>query len=125
VYIQILSGSLISAAPGLVGWIVALIMASMIVKRGGSRAERFLLAGVLLMLIQCLLNIPVSALFVWLRDITDMTNVEIASYLSIYNIIRDCIGLAGIVCLVYAFWVRFWRERGRNTQVQSDVGAVD
>jgi len=106
-YTHAVIGGVISSAPSLVGWIVAFVLAAIMLRRGGGRAERFLLTGASLMLVQSLIAIPTTALSIWLTVDRGMTNVEAASVLSIFGLVRGCIGLAGIICLVYAFWVKF------------------
>jgi len=106
-YIQAIIGGIASSAPALVGWIVAAVLAAMMLRRGGARAERFLLIGACLMLLASVLAIPTSALGMWLQTSREMTAVQTAFRLSIFGLVRDLIGLAGIICLVYAFWVKF------------------
>lgn len=106
-YAHVMLGSLVSSAPSLVGWIIAVVLATKMLRRGGSRAERFLLIGASLMLVQSLAAIPTSAVGNWLMIDRGMTSVKAASVLSIYGLIRGCIGLGGIICLVYAYWIRF------------------
>jgi len=106
-YIQAIIGGLFSSAPALVGWIVAVVLAAIMLRRGGARAERFLIIGACLMLLASILAIPTSALSIWLLAGREMTNVQAASWLSIFGLVRGLIGLAAIICLVYAFWVKF------------------
>lgn len=106
-YSQVVIGKLLVLAPSLVGWIVAVVLAAIILKRGGARAERFLVIGASLMLLGSLLDIPTPALSMWLSVAKGMTNVKAASVLSVFGLVRGCIGLAGIICLVYAFWVKW------------------
>ena len=101
----VLSG-LISAAPYLAAWIVAIIVAVIMLRRGGSRAERFLLAGSCLMLASTLVSVPIAAIVPWLVE-GGASRVEAASVISGFNLFRGFIGLAGIICLVYAFWIKF------------------
>ena len=110
-YASVILSGLYSSAPALVGWIIAVVLAAIMLKRGGARAERFLLAGVSLMLLQSLLAIPTSALGIWLNADRGMTNVDIAFWLSMFGLIRGCVGLPGIICLVYAFWVKFKKRQ--------------
>ncbi|GAH79289.1 unnamed protein product [marine sediment metagenome] len=97
-------GGLVYSAPALVGWIVAVVLAAIMLRRGGARAERFLLVGACLMLLASILVIPTA---MWLRPIREMTNVQTTFWFSIFGLIRGVIHLAGIICLVYAFWVKF------------------
>jgi len=106
-YIQAIIGGIASSAPALVGWIVAVVLAAIMLRRGGARAERFLLIGACLMLLASILSIPTSAFGIWLQIGQEMTNVQTAFWLSIFGLVRGLIGLAGIICLVYAFWVKF------------------
>jgi len=110
VYTHVLLGGLVSSAPSLVGWIVAVVLVTIMLRRGGSRAERFLLIGASLMLVQSLAAVPTSALGNWLMIDKGMPSVKAAFVLSIYGLIRGCIGLGGIICLVYAYWVRFKKK---------------
>ena len=100
-------GGILSSIPSLVGWIIAVIFASIMLRRGGARAERFLLIGACLMLISSVLAIPTSALGIWLQTGREITNVQTAFWLSIFGLFRGIISLAAIICLVYAFWVKF------------------
>ena len=101
----VLSG-LINAAPSLVAWIVAIIVAVIMIRRGGGRAERFLLSGSCLMLVSALLSVPIPAIVPWLVE-GGASRVEAASMISGFNLFRGLIGLAGILCLIFAFWIKF------------------
>lgn len=105
-YAQVIAGGFLSSAPALVGWIVGVILAVIMLKRGGARAERFLLIGACLMLLASFLAVPTQALNLWLHTGQGMPNAKIAFWLSMYGLFRGIIGLAGIICLVYAFWVK-------------------
>ena len=77
--------------------------------------QRFLIAGAGLKIISNLLNIPAAAIAPWLvqagRSVPDA-----ASMLSGYGIFCNVVGMAGIICLVYAFWVKF-KERNLEGEV--------
>ncbi len=103
---SIMLGGLIMAAPSLAAWIVAIVVAVIMLRRGGGRAERFLLSGSCLMLVSTLFTVPTAAIAPWLVE-GGASRVEAASVLSGFNLFRGLVGLAGILCLVYAFWVKF------------------
>jgi uncharacterized membrane protein len=96
-------------APALALWIAVIVFAAIMLRRGGGRAERFMITGAGLKIISNLLGIPVAFIPIWLVDRGYSTDsaVSIASNCSIFI---NVIGMAGIICLVYAFWVKF-RER--------------
>ena len=100
-------GGLVDSVPPLVGWIVAIILAVIMLRRGGGRAERFLLAGASLMLVQSLIAILTATLSIWLTADRGMAATEAAFVLGMFGLIRGLVGLAGIICLVYAFWIKF------------------
>ena len=103
---SIMLGGLITAAPYLVAWIVAIIVAVIMLRRGGGRAERFLLSGSCLMLVSTLFTVPMPAIAPWLVE-GGASRVEAASVISGFNLFRGLVGLVGILCLVYAFWIKF------------------
>lgn len=96
----------------LIAWLVALIFAIKMVRRGSGRAERFLLAGVCLMLADSLISsvfavLQPFALF-WLAEIEHSARPEgFIVLLSGVNALMGIVALAGIICLVYAFWLKF------------------
>ena len=86
-----------------------IIFAAVRLRRGGGRAERFLITGAGLKIIGNLLSIPLAFVPVWLADRGYGTE-NAAATASAIGISVKVIGMAGIICLVYAFWVKF-RER--------------
>jgi len=106
-------GPLIGVTPSLAIWIVVIVLAAIMLRRGGGRAERFLIAGAGLEIISSLLNIPTVAIVPWL--IQGGSSITYAnSVIFGYEIFRGVVGMAGIICLVYAFWVKFkaWNSEG-------------
>ncbi len=99
-------GGLIGVAPGLTFWIVVIVLVAGMLHRGGGRAERFLVAGASIKILSNLLNIPVVAIVPWLVD-RGYSVTDAISWLSGYGIFCNVVGMAGIICLVYAFWVKF------------------
>ncbi len=94
---------LITAAPPLAGWIVAIVLAVVMLRRGGGKAERLLFAGVSLMLVNSLILVLSEGLAMWLHD----TGMSLGSAFSGVLWVGRLISLAGIICLVYAFWIKF------------------
>lgn len=101
-YLMFLMGS----APALILWIAVVIFAAIMLRRGGGRAERFLISGAGLKIISNLLILPSLAILHWL--INKGYSMDYAnSVVSGYGIFCNVISMAGIICLVYAFWVKF------------------
>jgi cytochrome bd-type quinol oxidase subunit 2 len=105
VEISIFTAGLINAAPSLIIWIAAIVL-GLLLRRKGGRAEKFLLAGTIVMLVSSLLMILGVALVPYLVD-RGATMADAASAARSLNLLRNVIGMAGIICLVYAFWVKF------------------
>ena len=104
--ISMFLGVLTGVAPYLAGWIAVIILAAIMLRRGWGRAERFLVAGASLKLVSNLLHIPAIAIVPWL--IQEGSSITYANSVAFgYGIFRGVIGMAGIICLVYAFWVKF------------------
>ena len=106
-----------TAAPALVLWIAVIVFAIMMLKRGGGRAERFLVAGAGLKIIGNLLSTLSIVIIPWL--VSAGYGVDYASpVVTGYGMFWKVVGMAGIVCLVYAFWVKF-RLRSSGEAVTS------
>ena len=104
--------SLMGVGPALALWIAVVIFATIVLRRGGGRAERFLVAGASLKIISNLLSIPSFAILHWF--ISRGYSIDYAnSVVTGYGIFCKVIGMAGIICLVYAFWVKF---KTRNSE---------
>ena len=102
----VLIGGLIGLSPNLAFWIAVIVLAAIMSRRGGGRAERFIIAGAGLKLVSNLLNIPAAAVVPWL--IHGGASVDYASSAaSGFGILRGVVSMAGITCLVYAFWMKF------------------
>ncbi len=106
VFNGVLVGGLIGVAPYLAGWIATIILMVILLRRGGGRAERFVIAGASLKLLSNLLNIPAAAIVPWLVQ-RGATITYASSAVLIYQIGRGVVNMAGVICLVYAFWVKF------------------
>lgn len=99
-------GGLVGVSPNLAFWIAVIVLASIMLRRGGGRAERFIIAGASLKLVSNLFNVPAAAIAPWL--VNRGTSIEYASSVaSGFGILRGVVSMAGITCLVYAFWVKF------------------
>ena len=93
-------------APSLALWIAVIIFAVIMLRRGGGRAERFLIAGGSIKLIGNLLGIANIFTGPWLfYEFVGTDNVT--TILSGFAITRNIVSMAGLVCLLYAFWVKF------------------
>ena len=95
--------SFVGRIPYLAAWIVAVVFAARMVRRGGEKAEKFLLTGCSLMLFNQVVMPFLGALSRWMVHEQGMP----ISAIGIAQIPIGILTLAGIVCLVYAFWVKF------------------
>ncbi len=113
--ISMFFGPLLGVSPALVLWIAAVVFAAVRLQRGGVRAERFLVAGASLEIISNLLIVPMAFIPVWLAGggYSTYYAVSVASGCAMF---LNVIGMAGIICLVYAFWLKF--------EMRNSVGAV-
>ena len=97
---------LLASTPALALWIAVIVYGAVKLKHGGGRAERFLIAGGSIKLLGNLLVVPPFFIAPWLfhQDYSvDYVNT-VSAGLSIF---RNVFSMAGILCLVYAFWVKF------------------
>ncbi len=107
---QIVEISILSYIPEMLAWGIGIVLAALMVRRGGSKAEKLFLAGCCLMFATKLAT-PLLSEFVRSLPRDGMSYTEIALRMSLFTgIPTSILGLAGLVCLVYAFWVRFRRR---------------
>jgi len=97
---------LLGSTPALALWIAVIIFGAVMLRRGGGRAERFLIAGGSIKLLGNLLIIPTFFITPWLFH-QDYSTEYINTVRTGLSIFRNTISMAGITCLVYAFWVKF------------------
>jgi hypothetical protein len=99
-------GALAGVAPALAGWTAVIVLAAIILRRRGGRAERFLVAGASLKLLSSLLAVPAAGIAPWLLH--GGASIDYAnSVVTCFGVLRGVVSMAGIICLVYAFWVKF------------------
>jgi hypothetical protein len=87
-------------------WIAVIIFAAVMLGRGGGRAERLFIAGASIKLAAVLLGIPANSILVWLIGKGHETDY-VSSVLIGSSIFLEAVSMAGILCLVYAFWLKF------------------
>ena len=106
-YFASVGPALLFCSPVLVGWIVGIVLATRMLKKGGGKAERLLLIGCCLMLAEMLISPFAQVFTIRLIEERTITVQSIGITLGIAGIPFAIISLAGIVCLVYAFWIKF------------------
>ena len=108
-YFEIIGSSFLGHIPSLVAWLVGIVFAMRMVRQGGGKAEKLLLAGCSLMFVTQIVIPFLSGIAWWLVHERGMSRA-LASGLAV-SLPMGVLGLAGIVCLVYAFWLRFRARR--------------
>jgi hypothetical protein len=97
---------LLARTPILLFWIAVIIFGAVMLGRGGGRAERFLIAGAVIKIVVNVLAIPSPVISSWFIG-EGRETADIITFSKGYSIVLGIISMAGMVCLVYAFWCRF------------------
>ena len=108
-YFEIIGSSFLGHTPGLLAWLVGIVFGVRMVRQGGGKAEKLFLTGCSLMFVLQFVSPFLSGLARWLIFEQGMSRA-LASGLAI-SLPMGVLGLAGIICLVYAFWLRFWTRK--------------
>ncbi len=109
--IETIGPSLLKNTPELMAWLLGIVLGVIMVRRGGGKAEKLLLAGCCLMFAVKLAS-PLLHELVQSLPRDGMSYAQIASRMSLFaGIPTSILGLAGFICLVWAFWVRFRARR--------------
>ena len=107
-YFEMIAPSLLRHAPELLGWLVGIILAVRILRQGSGKAEKLFMAGCSLMLAVQLVSPFLSGLVSLLLRNGWRSPQTPALILQLPVAV---LGIAGFVCLVYAFWLVFWKNR--------------
>ncbi len=102
--------SLLVSIPLLLAWLTGIVLAVLMLRRGGGKAEKLLLTGCSLMFVS-LIGAPfLTGLALWLTSIEPemMTRAQAAGL--ILSLPHSILNMAGIVCLILALWFR-WRSK--------------
>jgi hypothetical protein len=98
---------LLENIPAIAAWCTGLVLAVIMLKRGGGKAEKLLLAGCCLMLIIEL----VQPFLVELARQLSEERYGVVGFAMIISVPSSIVSLAGFVCLIIAFWMRFRRKK--------------
>ena len=106
-------------------WAAITVAAFIFFNRKRERAERFMVIGASLKLMSHLLAIPYYLIFHRLviegNDITLGANLNIVS-----SVLLGLIGMAGIICIFYGFWIKFQeKQEARKSNVNDDSKIID
>ncbi len=104
-YLELVRPALLGNIPILLAWLVGIVLAVRMLRRGGGKAEKLLLIGCSLMFVAQIVRPFLTGLALWLVHEHGMTRAS-ASGLA-FSLPITILSMAGIVCLVYAFWTRW------------------
>jgi hypothetical protein len=106
-----ITSTIIRMIPSLLVWAIGLVLSIKMLRRSGTKPEKLFTAGCSLILLKTLLSpLPRIIIDVWMNR-EAMSNLEAARMTSIFSIPGTVISLAGFICLVIAFWIKFKVER--------------
>ena len=102
-----ITSSILRIIPSLLVWVIGLVLSIKMLRRGGTKPEKFLIAGCSLLLIQTIIS-PLSRILfdVWMNQ-EDLGIRSISGTIAWISIPRAVFSLAGFSCLVMAFWMKF------------------
>jgi hypothetical protein len=98
---------LLENIPAIAAWCTGMVLAVIMVRRGGGKTEKLLLAGCCLMLI---IELSQPFLIELVRQLSE-GRFSATMYQAVISIPLSILGLAGFVCLIIAFWMRFRRKK--------------
>ena len=110
-FVTAIGSSLLRSTPELIVWLVGSILAVLMVRRGGGKAEKLFLSGCALMFAVDLINPLLRELVRWWMSERDVSNIATAQTMGLASLPMAILSLAGVICLVWAFWTRFWTRR--------------
>ena len=106
-YFEIVGTGFLHRLPELVGWLIGLVLAVLMLKRGGGRAEKLFLAGCSLVVFVQLAG-PFLSGFVSVMRSEGWRLAQAAGFLLLP---LSILSLAGFICLAIAFILKFMKKR--------------
>lgn len=106
-YFNTIGPALLANTPVMLAWLVGIILAIRMLRRGG-RAERLLLIGCSLMFVTQLAGPFLSSLALWLVAEGGMTRAGASGL--VISVPTSVLSMVGIICLVFAFWTH-WKTK--------------
>ena len=105
--VQIVDISILRYIPELVAWGIGIILAVLMVRWGGGKAEKLLLAGCGLMFAAQLISLLLTDMIPWMSE----QRISAQGLGIIRSLSSGLPSLTGIICLVIAFRFRFRRKK--------------
>lgn len=109
---------LAAQAPILIFWTAVLIFAIVMLRRGGGKAERFFIAGASVKLLGNVLAVLRIGIAVWIIPGRPIPASDVVSIVSGYDLFIRAIGMAGLLLLLYAFWLKFNEMKTPDNNVE-------
>ena len=107
-YLMAVGAAFLVDIPMLLAWLVGIVLAVRMLRRGGGKAEKLLLAGCSLMFVAQIATPFLRGLTVWLVAEYGMTRAGTSGL--VISLPTSILSMAGIVCLIFAFWMR-WKSK--------------
>lgn len=107
-YFEIIGLSFIRNIPLLVAWLVGIGFGVQMVRQRGKRAERLFLAGCSLLFTVQFIRPFLIGFAQWLISDQGFSGVKVTGL--VQSLPSGVIGLSGMICLVYAFWILFRKK---------------
>ena len=97
--------AVLGITPGLVFWTIVILFTRRWMKNESSRAEHFLIAGAIIYIVSTLLYVPILLMPFLINENIGSDPFLVLQYTT--GLVRDIINLSGVICFIYAFWVKF------------------
>ena len=110
-YLDTVVPNLLANIPLLLAWLFGIVLTVVMLRRGGGKAEKLLLTGCSLMFLSVVIRPFLTGLMLWLVAEQGMTRAGAIGLA--FSLPVSITGMAGIVCLILAFWAR-WKTKGSS-----------
>ncbi len=114
-YLELVGSTFLGSIPILLAWLVGIVLAVRMIKRGGGKAEKLLLIGCNLMFVAQVVNPFLRGLALWLIAEQKISRVSASGL--VLSLPIGILSMAGIICLIWAFWLKF---KGRTDKVEGE-----
>jgi len=106
VYLQTVGPALLAKIPVLLVWLAGIVLSVLMLRRGG-KAEKLLLAGCSIKFVEQIYGAFIPGIAAYMLSHLRESSFTLGMTYQIFMWIGVPLGLAGFVCLILAFWMKF------------------
>jgi hypothetical protein len=114
-YLVMVVPALVTKMPVLLLWLTGIVLSVLMIRRGGGKAEKLLLAGCAIKFTEQIYGAFIPGVVAY------MMSEQVRAAPSVFMWIGVSLSLAGFVCLILAFWTKFKSPLRSDSKLEGEL----